>query len=378
MSDVARHMLSADFSGRYPGASGDGFMYGDPTGVRRIYAATAELATEYFECRFAFVQLLSGLHAMQSVISILCRRGSRIAIMPPQGGGHYATEVICTDLGLDVRYIPFDQKELRVDYLTLSESQQAEPVDFYYIDLSTALRIPDFHLLRQAVGKSAVVCFDASHMLGLLPGVADLSRLWENIDVCTASTHKTFPGPQKAVVLTSNDAIADQLLSRLPFRVSSGHTGSVAALGATLSELLDSKREYAAAVNRNARAFACALDRHGYDVAGRAIAYTETHQVWVAPPPDVSALQWCLLLEEAGIRATAVTLPSHHVPGLRLGVQELTRLGMETDTMQALADVVHRALSAQEGDRSGVRAGVAELARKFATVRTDFRCAVGA
>lgn len=374
MSAAALAALGSDLVSRYPGSEGDGYLYGDPSDVGALYAECTELTERYFGARTAFVQFLSGLHAMQSVVTTVCRPGDHVLVLDPTRGGHYATETICQDLGLSVQYVPVDAASLRIDPDSLAEVVRRHRPRLVYLDLSTVLRLPRPAELRAAVGPEPLLCLDASHLLGLLPAGLDTAELWSTVDLVSASTHKTFPGPQKAVVLTGRDEMAELIGGRLGFRVSSGHTNSVAALAVTLDELMTSRVPYGRAVVANARAFAAALAEHGHEVAGRSFGHTETHQVWIAPPPELDPTDWGRRLTSAGIRSTVVNLPAYGRSGLRLGVQELTRVGMGPADMVTVADLVDIALRQGTGSSAppGLREKVATFATGFPDVRVSF------
>lgn len=371
LSDGARSLLGSDLVSRYPKMSGPGYLYGDPSNVGDLYEECAALAREYFQVDHALVHFLSGLHAMQSMISTLSEPGERIVSLGPDAGGHYATEQICRDFGHDVGLLPFDSVDLRLDMDRLAELHRASPSRFYYVDLSTALRVPDMEQMRNAVGSDALICFDASHILGLLPVVYDLPDLWRHISLCTASTHKTFPGPQKAVMLSSDEEVAADMSEHLKFRVSSAHTNSVGALAVTFSELMDSRQAYARAVIANARRLAELLSDRGLRVVGEHFGFTETHQIWVLPPDDTQdPVDWGAQLQSCGVRASVVHLPAQGTSGLRLGTQEITRMGMDLDAMTEVADLTARALGG--GDPEIIRKEVEALTARYVTVQNDF------
>ncbi len=369
MSANAQALLGSDLVSRYPGSVGPGFFYGDPADVTDLYTCAKTLAQSYFEVDHAMVQFLSGLHAMQSLISTLPRPGQHVTVLGTSAGGHYATEQICADFGHPTSVVPFDRRELSIDLNALAGQRDAGR-SFYYLDLSVALRIPNLSDFRQAVGTDAVVCFDASHLLGLLPAVYDLPTLWSDVNLCTASTHKTFPGPQKAMMLTSDPDVADRMGSHLGFRVSSAHSNSVGALAVTLAELEASKRTYGHAVIANARRLGAELATLGLPVAGESFGFTDTHQLWVVPEVD-DPVEWGRRLERAGVRSTVVGMPGHDRPGLRIGTQELTRVGMGPSDMPAVANIVRRALAASES-MDTLRRDVHELVSTFPSVRTTF------
>ena len=177
-----------------------------------------------------------------------------------------------------------------------------------------------------------------------------------------------MPGPQKGLFLTDDPRIAERFQARLPFVVSSGHSNSIGALAITLEELMEDRIRYGTAVRNNARALALRLAAHGFHVPGEAFSYTETHQVWIVPPPAAAAIEWGKRLLAARVRSTVVILPVNGRPGLRFGAQELTRMGMGEAEMEKIAEICARCLLQQE-EAERLRGDVAELSRAFPNPR---------
>lgn len=364
MSPRALAALSCDAVNRYAYSETPETVYGDVSGLAAVYEHCVELGKEYFSARHAFVQFLSGLHTMHTVLTALARPGDRLMIMDPSCGGHYATATICRGYGLDHRYVPFDRATCLID--TDELAARAADVDLIYLDVSTLLRLPDARALR-AAAPHARICLDASHILGLLPSAPRTLVLDGGFDSVSGSTHKTLPGPQKGLLVTNQEQVAEALAARIPYTASSPHSASIAALAITLEELMPWRVEYADQVLANARALAECLVAHGFDVAGGAFGHTETHQVWVHPPAEAGPHDWGRCLTASNIRSTTVTLPSSGVPGLRLGVQELTRTGMREHDMPAVAGLLARLLLRGESPED-VRPDVVDLARGFPDV----------
>ena len=142
MSPRALRALSCDAVHRYPTAEGPDFFYGDTLGLAAVYERCAELAREFFGARYAFVNLLSGLHAMHAVISSLCETGDRVFVMDPTCGGHYATGPICSGYRLDVEHLPFDRGSCLIDLDALERMAREKPPHLVYLDVSTLVRFP--------------------------------------------------------------------------------------------------------------------------------------------------------------------------------------------------------------------------------------------
>ncbi|MFI1168019.1 serine hydroxymethyltransferase [Streptomyces sp. NPDC020801] len=363
LSPRAAAALATDAVNRYPYSETPVAVYGDVTGLNDVYDYCVDLTKQFYGARHAFVQFLSGLHTMHTVLTAVTPRGGRVMVLAPEDGGHYATVTICEGFGYQVGFLPFDRKSLQIDHDALAAHIAEHPVDVIYLDASTALRFPDAQALR-AAAPDATICLDASHLLGLLPVASRTLVLDGGFDSISGSTHKTLPGPQKGLLITNSDAIAEKVAARIPFTASSSHSATVASLAITLEELLPHRVDYARQTIANARRLGEELARRGFDLPGEEFGYTDTHQVWVHLPEGGTPHEWGRLLTRTDIRTTTVVLPSNARSGLRLGTQELTRWGMKEDDMAAVAELLARLLLRGDDSRK-VAADVADLAREF-------------
>jgi len=202
-----------------------------------------------------------------------------------------------------------------------------------------------------------VIMYDMAHVLGLC-GPSFQEPFAEGADIVTGSTHKTFFGPQRGVILTSIDESYGRRRflwrflqrSAFPGAMSNHHLGTLQGLLAAALEWRAFGRAYQRAIHDNAREFARALADCGLEVEGDATrGYTQTHQVLV----DVGrgrAREVARRLEDNNIVCNFQGLPGddsfRSSRGLRLGVQEMTRFGMGPaafgELAQLLADSVLR------------------------------------
>jgi glycine hydroxymethyltransferase len=361
LSPRALAALATDANNRYPYSETPVAVYGDVSGLNDVYTYCTELTRRYYGARHAFVNFLSGLHTMHTVITAVAGPGNHVMTLAPEDGGHYATHTICQGYGYDCEFLPFDRDALEIDYAKLAARVAERPVDLIYLDASTTLRFPDARALR-AAAPDALICLDASHLLGLLPVAPQTLVLDGGFDSISGSTHKTMPGPQKGLFVTNSDMMAEKIAARIPFTASSSHSANIGALAITLEELLPHRTAYANQIVANARALAAELVGHGFDVAGDpSYGYTETHQVWVQFPEGNTPHEWGRALTAADIRTTTVVLPSNARSGLRFGTQELTRWGMKESDMGVVAELIARVLLRGE-DPESVARDAAELA----------------
>jgi glycine/serine hydroxymethyltransferase len=220
-----------------------------------------------------------------------------------------------------------------------------------------------------------IILYDMAHVLGLYG--AFQAPLAEGAHLVTGSTHKTFFGPQRGVVVGSlpkESPLAKLWLDiksrAFPGSTSNHHLGTLVALLMATYEMNAFKAEYQAKVRRNAKAWAQALKCAGLDVQGDpSDSYTETHQVLIRVSGHGPAEQIARRLEENNLVCNYQALPDDESflssSGLRTGVQEMTRFGMETGDFDQLAEyfadcVMH--------DRK-VGDAVAEYRKKFLAMR---------
>jgi glycine hydroxymethyltransferase len=147
----------------------------------------------------------------------------------------------------------------------------------------------------------------------------------------------------------------------------------VAALAAAAAELLEFGPAYMAKIVANAQDLADALHTRGIPVLGAHKGYTRTHQVIADVRGFGGGLDVAHRLARANIITNKNLLPDDrpsdwdHPSGLRIGTTEVTRLGMGSDEMRAIAELFARVLvEGEEPER--VRQDATELRRSFQTI----------
>ena len=228
-----------------------------------------------------------------------------------------------------------------------------------------------------------LILYDGAHVLGLL-GPHFQDPLAEGADVVTGSTHKTFFGPQRGVILSNIapgsefEGLWRHIESRtFPGHVSNHHLGTLLGLLGATYEMIEFKDVYPPRVIENAKAFARALREEGLVLEGDpALDFTSTHQVLLRGA-RARGERLASLLEQNHI----ITNPQafHDDPsfaaasGVRMGTQEMTRYGMEAadfaELARLLAEIV-RAAGTKAGGRWRDR--VRALRRRFGEMRFCF------
>jgi glycine hydroxymethyltransferase len=216
--------------------------------------------------------------------------------------------------------------------------------------------------------------------LGLIAGGQFQDPLREGADLMTGSSHKTFPGPQGGFLLSSSEDEAFQRRlnnAMFPGVCSSYHLHHVAGKVMALAEFMEYGEAYARDIVSNAQAFAAALASEGFDVLAESRGYTASHQVLTrhGDLDSGAGARAAKRLEEAGIITNMNMLPGDtkalSPSGLRLGVQELTRVGFTNEDMQDVAKFYARVLIKEE-DPKRVRDDVHALKEQHQTIRYCF------
>ncbi|MEM2094525.1 MAG: serine hydroxymethyltransferase, partial [Candidatus Bathyarchaeia archaeon] len=231
----------------------------------------------------------------------------------------------------------------------------------------------------------AKINYDAAHVCGLIAGGKFQDPLKEGVDAMTMSTHKTLPGPQHGLI-ASWEKYAEQIKKAVfPGLVSNHHLHAMAGTAIALTEMLQFGREYADAVVRNAKALGQAIYEGGLSVLGEKKGFTESHMILVDVSKfnDGGTLE--RKLEKAGIIVNRNLLPwdirmgRHYMNpgGIRIGVQEVTRLGMGPNEMKDIAQLILRVIVKGESEET-VRKDVAELRKDYQKVHYCFESATDA
>jgi glycine/serine hydroxymethyltransferase len=204
--------------------------------------------------------------------------------------------------------------------------------------------------------------FDMAHVLGLY-GIFQ-QPFSEGADVITGSTHKTFFGPQRGLIAGNfpkgsplRKLWLDIKNRAFPGSTSNHHLGTLLALLAASYEMNAFKEEYQTKVRDNAKALARSLKEKGVPVEGdEAEGFTETHQVLIRVKAFGNGMEIARRLEDNNIIVNYQALPDDETflepSGIRMGVQEMTRFGMEPrdfDTLSGfISDVVIKGLHPKE------------------------------
>ncbi len=332
---------------------------------------TGPVLRELALARYSSVRPLSGLSAMALVLAALGGEpGSAILTIAPACGGHYATPSIARRFGLRVGFLG-GQDPHSLDFETVTAQVSRTRPTLVYVDQCHALFPIDVRKLVSAVraaGGDTLVHVDVSHFMGLVLGGAFANPLECGADSFGGSTHKTFPGPHKAVFTTNREDLAGRIEETQDYLISSHHFAATLSLGLALLEFRDyGGRDYAHAIIENTRRFGRRLHESGCTVAAADRGFSAGHQLWLDTEADgMPAMRASDRLYEAGLRVNvAPELPGFTRRAIRIGMNEPTYRGLRGPEVDELAEIFVQAMRGQ--------ARPASLARQVAGLRR--RCA---
>jgi glycine hydroxymethyltransferase len=384
ISPMVARAVNSDLHGRYAeGLPGKRYYQGCED-FDTIESLGLESARRVFSCRFANIQSTSGTVSNMAALKALAMPGDTITAVSTADGGHisHARMGAVGVRGLNLVTYPWDIDRMEPDIdAACALIRETEPQLALFGQSVFLFPTPLQEMADAAHEVGARVMYDGAHVLGLIAGGQFQDPLHEGVDVMTGSSHKTFPGPQGGFVLSDSDdeKFHKKLNSSIfPGTCSSYHLHHVAGKVVALAEFEAFGTEYARDIVANAKSLGAALAAEGFDVLAEERGYTASHQVLTrhGGPDSGAGRRAAATLEDAGIITNMNMLPGDTKAmsgpsGLRLGVPELTRVGMGADEMQDVARFFARALIA-EGEIETVKRDVIEFKSRFQTVKYCF------
>ena len=396
-SPAVREAIVSDFGNRYAEGWPGERVYAGCKYIDDVEFECMDMAKKLYRAEFVDVRPISGVVANLAVYSAFTNPGD-IMIAPsiPAGGhiSHGKKEHAGTAglvHGLEIEFYPFDAEEMTIDVEKTKQKIK---------DLRKDNRLPKMamfggslflfpHPLKELSdflkSYDMHINYDAAHVAGLIAGKKFQDPLREGADTMTMSTHKTLFGPQGGLVLGSKkheDAIKKAVF---PGMTSNHHIHHVAGKAIAFAEALEFGRDYAVEVIKNAKFLAEALSDAGFSVLGANRGFTESHQIAVNVLDYSDGGQVELDLEKANIIVNRQLIPGDikagrnyfHPGGIRLGVSEITRLGMKRDEMVEIASFM-RQVVIEKKDAKRILSKVKSFRKDYQKVKFCFDKKLGA
>ena len=383
ISPMVQKIVGSDLHGRY--AEGLPFKryYQGCGDFDTIEELGINLAKKLFDIPFENIQSTSGTVSNIAALKALSKPGDDITAVSTADGGHISHArmgaVGLRDLNLST--YPWDEERMEPDIDASAKLiREIKPKVALFGQSVFLFPTPLEELADAAKEVGSTVMYDGAHVLGLIAGGCFQDPLHEGADIMTGSSHKTFPGPQGGFILSSSE---DEKFQRklnnavFPGTCSSYHLHHVAGKVVALAEFLEYGEELSRNTVSNAQALGSALAAEGFDVLAESRGYTASHQVLTrhGDLDSGAGAKAADLLEQAGIITNMNMLPGDTKAmtpsGLRLGVQELTRVGMGNDEMKDVAKFYARVLLNNE-DPKKVKQDVHEFKSNYHVIRYCF------
>jgi len=379
VSKKARSQAGSDFAHRYAeGHPGERYY----RGTSYIDEIENQLKTNLkilFECDHSEVRPISGTNANEAVFSRFVRPGDVVMVNSTPAGGHIS-----------------HHKEGSLGKFTRNIIDLPITKDGYHLDVEKTIYLirnvkpkiivlgKSLYLFPEPVSELSDVCrennvriiYDGAHVLGLIAGKKFQNPLKEGAFLMTASTHKTFFGSQRGLILSNMEEEYWRKIDRGAFPGSSSnhHLDTLAQMGICTYEIMEYGEQYAEDTIKNAKTLATAMDRLGFDVQAKEFGYTESHQVAVNVKELSGGEKASRTLEINDIVLNMNMLPHEplsahdHPEGIRIGVQEMTRFGMGEDEMVRIAELIKECLI----DNKSVKEEVNRFRSKYQEVKYSY------
>ncbi|HEX9845104.1 MAG TPA: serine hydroxymethyltransferase [Candidatus Nitrosotenuis sp.] len=361
-SPAVREALTSDFGNRYAEGWPGERVYAGCIFIDKVEIQCMDLAKKLYRAEFADVRPISGVVANLVVYSAFTNPGDVMIAPSIPAGGHIShgkkehSGTAGLVHGLDVEFYPFDADEMTIDVDKTKEKIE---------ELKKANRLPKMamfggslflfpHPVKELAdflkAYNIHINYDAAHVAGLIAGGQFQDPLREGADTMTMSTHKTLFGPQGGLVLSYEKFGEAIKKATFPGLTSSHHIHHMAAKAITFAEALEFGKDYAKQVIKNAKALAVALSENGFKVLGEKRGFTKSHQIAVNVLDYSDGGKVEAELEKANIIVNRQLIPGDikagrnyfHPGGIRLGVAEITRLGMKESEMKEIAAFIKK------------------------------------
>ncbi len=390
-SPAVREAIASDFGNRYAEGWPGERVYAGCTFIDKVEEICNELARKVFKANFADCRATSGVVANLAIYSAFSNPGDyMIASSIPSGGHishgkkeHFGTAGLVH--GLLIEHFPFLKEDMTIDVdmtkkkIETMDNEKRVPKIAMFGGSLFLFPHPVKELSDFLHGYNIHINYDGAHVAGLIAGNQFQDPLREGADSMTMSSHKTLWGPQGGIIVSS-EKYADLIKKAIfPGNTSSHHLHHVAGKAIALAEVLEFGESYAKQVIKNAKMLAYSLANLGFKVLGEKRGYTESHQLAVDVSPFGDGGNIEKDLEACNIILNRQLLPGDikegrnylHPSGIRIGVPEVTRLGMKENEMQEIAKFIKR-IVIEKQDKKRVLNDVLEFRKNFQKVHYAF------
>jgi len=390
-SPAVREALASDFGNRYAEGWVGERVYAGCKHLDEVEGLAMELGKKLFHAEFIDVRPISGVFANLCAFSVFANPGDCLLSCTITTGGHisHSKKSLGGTAGairdLDVYNYPFDEENFAIDVDKTAQfvkelDAQGKPPKIFMLGASVFLfPHPVKEIVALAKTYDAKVVFDGAHVAGLIAGGIFQDPLGDGADAFTMSTHKTLAGPQHGTIASWSKYAEPIKRIVFPGLSSNHHLHAVAGVAIAFAEALEFYPDYVRNIVINSKALAQALYERGIDVLYEKKGFTESHMIIMDTTKYGNGLEIERRLEKANIIVNRNLLPydkkmgrDYKAPGgIRVGTQELTRLGMQKSEMDEVAEFMKRIIVDNE-DPAKVAADIKALRDGYQKVKYCF------
>src|SRR6187200_2341778 len=390
-SPAVREAIVSDFGNRYAEGWPGERVYAGCIYIDEVEIICNELAKKVFKSEFADCRATSGVVANLAIYAAFSNPGDYMMAASIPNGGHIShgkkehSGTAGLVHGLNIEHYPFSKEEMTIDVdgtkRKIEEMIHNGKVPKIGMFGGSLFLFP--HPVKELSNfmhdHGMYINYDGAHVAGLIAGGEFQDPLKEGADSMTMSSHKTLWGPQGGIIV-SLEKYADPIKKAIfPGNTSSHHLHHVAGKAIALAESLEFGKDYAKQVISNAKTLAESLANFGFRVLGEKRAYTESHQlaVDISNFGDGGTIE--KELEKANIILNRQLLPGDiksgkhymHPSGVRIGVPEVTRLGMKESEMKEIASFIKQ-IVIDKSDPNKVGSAVSKFREQYQKVHYAF------
>jgi len=358
--------------------------------ITKIENFAADLMKNLFGCNWIDVRLVSGTHANLATFKgiSMATKNNRMVVAALSAGAHIShdyTGLAGRVIGLETINHAYDIDNMNIDP---DESaviiRAARPGIVTFGGSVFLFPHPLKELCEVAKEVGAYVVYDAAHVLGLIAGGEFQRPLKEGADFITASTHKTFPGPQGGVILANAEGERMEIGIRsvqyavFPLTTSNTHLARLPAVGLTALEMKVFGAELARQIIKNAQTAGEYLFENGVKVLGEKGGFTKSHQIVIDVRKYGGGKKVTDDLEKANIIVNKNLLPydnqknKEDPSGIRIGFQDVTRRGFREGDIKHLCDLMLKIIKGKKASLD-VKKDVMALGRNFKEIKYGFQ-----
>jgi glycine hydroxymethyltransferase len=372
VSKAVKALGSASISERYCVGPTAPWRYPRETFLEEIVSKTSQLASKIFGGKETTVAPLSGSQCVAAIVLGACKPGDLVMGLSPNDGGHWALRGMAEKLHCDFEPLPLCGRA-QVDCDKLAQLIKKRSPKLVMVDPSHSLQTIAPEQIRSVLPAGIPLFYDISHFMGLVPHNYLPNPFGRGVTVLHGSTHKSFFGPQKGLIVFGHAAAADMVaqISATAGKIlsSNTHLHHVAALGQALEEYEAFGEAYAATVVKHAQLFGQTLKSKGLNVLSAQHVITESHQVLVKVDGNAESI-WNSLTA-GGILTNLIRLPQADALGFRFGLAEATRRGYTAPEIEEVASLVASLINGT-CDLERAKAAIKELSQRPRSMKFCF------